>query len=348
MAKIEFRKGSLQLQKPFKTEGGAVLPRLSLTYHTVGKLNNERDNVVWVCHALTANSNPVDWWADLFEEGEIFDSRTQFLICVNIPGSCYGSSGPLDSDPQGKPYYHSFPVLTIRDIVNSFRLLKEHLRINRIDLLIGASMGGQQALEWAITAPNEIYRLVLLATNARHSAWGIAFNESQRLAIENDPGWQENKPSAGMEGMKIARTIALLSYRTYTSYGNTQKDTFNFSGLRKAAAYQRYQGKKLSQRFNAFSYYRLSQSMDSHDVGRDRGGILKALAKVTAQTLVISLENDLLFPEREQRLLAQYIPEARLEKISSDYGHDGFLIETDAIKKVLQKFSLKNLQKITI
>lgn len=338
MPSIQFKKHRLRLNQSFKTEEGETLPFLDLAYHTAGTLNADGSNVVWICHALTANSNPADWWAEMFEQTDVFDPENQFIICVNVPGSCYGSSGPLDADAQGETWYHRFPKLTIRDVVASFRELKKALNINKINLLIGASMGGQQAVEWSIIAPNEIEKLILLATNAKHSAWGVAFNESQRWAIETDPSWEENQPAAGINGMKAARSIALLSYRSYEGYVQSQSDSFDFDTKRKSVSYQRYQGEKLAQRFNAFSYYRLSQTMDSHDVGRNRGGVEKALSQITAQTLVIALENDVLFPEEEQLLLSRYIPDAHFAKVASDFGHDGFLIETPVLKKIFNKF----------
>ena len=348
MPEIKFEKHRLRLNQSFETEGGATLPFLDLAYHTAGTLNADASNVVWICHALTANSNPGDWWAEMFKNTDVFDPEKQFIICANMPGSCYGSSGPLEADENGESWYHRFPEFTIRDVVSTFQLLKEALGIHKINLLIGASMGGQQAVEWSIASPYEIERLILLATNAKHSAWGVAFNESQRWAIENDISWNENQPAAGINGMKTARSIALLSYRTYKGYAQSQTDEFDFEHQRKAASYQRYQGEKLAQRFNAFSYYRLSQTMDSHNVGRNRDGVEKALSLIKAQTLVIALENDVLFPEEEQLLLSRHIPDAHFAKVASDFGHDGFLIETPTLKKIFRKFLQITPEKVSV
>jgi len=181
-------------------------------------------------------------------------------------------TSPLDINPStGQKYYHSFPTLTNRDIVKSFIALKNHLGFSTINTLIGASLGGQQAVEWAISEPNCISNLILIATNAKHSPYGIAFNESQRLAIEADQSWKENKDNAGQFGLIAARSVALLSYRTSSGYDSTQQDLSEKLDNFNASSYQRYQGNKLVKRFNAFSYWLLSKAMDSHNVGRNRG-----------------------------------------------------------------------------
>jgi len=198
-------------------------------------------------------------------------------------------------------------------------------------------MGGQQALEWAIMKPDLIDNLILVATNAVHSSWGIAFNESQRMSIEVDPTWPESNPQAGINGMKAARATALISYRNYETYQITQARQENsMGGNLRAVSYQRYQGDKLAKRFNAFSYYRLSTMMDSQDVGRNRGGVVAALKSIRAKTLVIGIKSDALFPIVEQEFLAKYIPEASFQVIDSLYGHDGFLIESGLMTKAIR------------
>lgn len=223
-------------------------------------------------------------------------------------------------------------------MVAAHQLLATHLGITQIEVLIGGSLGGQQAMEWAIAKPTLIKNLVLLATNAYHSAWGIAYNQSQRLAIEADTTWAENSPTAGQRGLKAARAIALLSYRNYDTYRLTQtEDSVDVVTNFKAASYQNYQGDKLVNRFNAYTYYRLSQAMDSHNVGRGRGSVINALQAIQANTIVIAISSDGLFPPTEQAFLAEHIPQATLHTIDSTYGHDGFLIETQAITHVLQQ-----------
>jgi len=327
-------------EQPFTLESGEVLPRFNLVYGTAGTLNAAGDNVVWICHALTGNANPYEWWSGLVGEGKFYNPDEHFIVCANILGSHYGSTGPFSWNPKTDDrYYHDFPFVTVRDMVNALDLLREHLKISKIHTCIGGSLGGQQALEWAVMQPNLIEKLVLIATNAQHSAWGIAFNESQRMAIETDPTWKERRPDAGIQGMKTARSIALLSYRHYDIY--TQKQTspdHNKSDDFPASSYQRYQGEKLAKRFNAFSYWVLSKAMDSHNVGRGRGGAETALRQVRSKTLVLGISTDILFPVAEQRFLAQHIPGAVYAEMESIYGHDGFLVEYEALSQILKEF----------
>lgn len=330
--------------KPFGLESGETLPGFHLAYTTHGKLNATKDNVVWIFHALTANSNPVEWWPGLVGEGKYFDPAKHFIICVNKPGSPYGSMSPITKNPEtGKNWNDSFPVFTIRDIIRTYQFLKQELGITKIFTGLGGSTGGMQLLEWAIEEPELFQHIVPIATNAVLSPWGIAFNASQRLAIEADSSWKEEHPDAGQKGLAAARSIALLSYRHYTGYGITQRrdkafvplcDTANYA----ADNYQRYQGLKLTKRFNAICYYRLTQTMDSHDVGRNRNSVESALKTIKARTLVIGITSDLLYPILEQEYLQQTIPGAELLTISSDFGHDGFLLEYDKIETALKIF----------
>lgn len=326
--------------KGFTLESGEKLDQLKITYSTFGTLNKEKNNVIWICHALTANSDPVTWWPGLVGENFLYNPEEYFIVCANILGSCYGTSGPLEMDPAtGKPYYLSFPQVTIRDMVKAHELLREHLGITKIHTCIGGSLGGQQALEWSIMNPSLISHSILMATNAVHSPWGIAFNESQRMAIKADPTWKENSLDAGKAGMSAARAMALLSYRTYETYKKTQSEencekTTDF----KAISYQQYQGEKLVKRFHCHSYLYLTYAMDSHNVGRGRGGVEKALAIIQTKTLLLGIGSDLLFPPSEQKYIQQFVKGAVYKEIESLYGHDGFLIETGEITKVIKAF----------
>lgn len=328
-----------QYNKPFQLESGVTLPGYHLAYTTHGQLNPAKDNVVWVFHALTANSDPAEWWDGLTGEGKLFDPSRYFIICVNMPGSCYGSLGPLDTNPEtDEPYYHQFPLFTTRDIIRTFQPLKVDLGINKIHIGIGGSMGGQQLLEWAIEEPELFEHIVPLATNAFHSPWGIAFNASQRFCIETDKTWTERKETAGLDGMKVARGLALLSYRHYETYLKDQSETTpdKYDHF-KSESYQKYQGEKLAKRFNAFSYYFLSRSMDSHNIGRNRGSVEAALKKIKAKTAIIGITTDILFPLTEQQYLADLIPGAQLKAIHSSYGHDGFLLEYEKISQAVKE-----------
>jgi homoserine O-acetyltransferase len=331
-------------EKDFKLESGDKLKGFSLAYHTYGKLNKDKSNVIWICHALTANSDAESWWPGLIGKDMLFDPEKHFIVCANILGSCYGSTGPLSVNPAtGKPYFHEFPFITVRDIVASLDLLRQNLGITEIDTVMGGSLGGQQALEWSIIQPDVIKHVIVVASSAVSSPWGIAFRESQRLAIAADPTWKESKPEAGQEGLKVARSIALLSYRNYITYGQTQKeDTENKVDDFKAASYQRYQGEKLVNRsFNAFSYWTLSKVMDTHNVGRGRGGVQKALGEIKAKVLAIGISSDVLFPASESKSIAQNAAQGTYEEINSLYGHDGFLIEVPKLTYVIQRFYQK-------
>ena len=326
----------------FELESGVKLSGFQLAYTTMGTLNAEKTNVLWVFHALTANSNIIEWWPDLVGENKIVDPEKYFIICVNMPGSCYGSIGPLSAEPSAESYYHAFPFFTTRDMANAYKLLKDNLGIQKIAVGMGGSMGGQQLLEWAIIEPELFEVIIPIATNAKHSPWGIAFNASQRMAIEQDVTWKNKDATAGLQGMKVARSIALLSYRHYNTYYNSQADDDDKISNYKSESYQQYQGEKLATRFNAFSYYFLSKSMDAHNVGRKRVSVIDALKKITAKTLVIGITTDILFPVEEQIFLFENISDAKIELIESPYGHDGFLTEGEKINELILKFINSN------
>lgn len=331
---------SFTYNQPFTLENGTTLQGYHLAYNAHGSLNKKKDNVVWIFHALTANSDPLEWWSGLVGAGKLFDPGKYFIVCVNMPGSCYGSISPLDKNSEtGKTFYHDFPFFTTRDMIRSYTALKDYLGIDKIKFGVGGSMGGQQLLEWAIELPELFEYIIPLATNAFHSPWAIAFNASQRLAIEADSTWKSKNAEAGIEGMKVARAIALISYRNYHTYEAGQsEDSTDKTDFFKSESYQRYQGEKLAKRFNAFSYYFLSKGMDSHNVGRGRGGSDVALKKIKAKALVIGISSDILFPLQEQEYLAKHIPGASFKIIHSDFGHDGFLLEYEQIESEIRQF----------
>lgn len=332
---------TFEYTQKYTLESGEALSGFALAYHTYGKLNKEKNNVIWICHALTANADADNWWPGLIGKGNLFDPDKHFIICVNIPGSCYGSTGPLSINlDTGKPFYHGFPFLTVRDVVGTLDILRHHLGIGEIYVVMGGSLGGQQALEWSIMFPGVIKHLVMVASNAKSSPWGIAFRESQRLAIAADITWSQSTPDAGKDGMKVARGIALLSYRNYQTYLESQsEEADNKVDNFKASSYQRYQGEKLANRsFNAYSYWVLSKTMDSHNVGRDRGGVQEALTQVKANVLTIGISSDILFPASESEFIARNVRNGRYEKIDSLYGHDGFLIEVPKLTVIIQRF----------
>jgi homoserine O-acetyltransferase len=327
-------------KEPFRTECGAVFDQLQIAYDTWGTLNETRDNVIWVCHALTANSDVESWWPGMVGKDLAFDTSEYFIICANILGSCYGTTGPVSIDHEtDRPWFNDFPVITVRDVVSLHEILRVHLGIKSIHTIIGSSIGGYQALEYSIMYPQIIKRLVFIASSAKQSPWAVAFNESQRLSIEADPSFFGKDPSGGQKGLKAARSIALLSYRTAYAYNQTQAEDSDdkFNSFR-ASSYQAYQGDKLVKRFNPWSYYRLTQLADSHNVGRSRGGVISALKNVKAKTLCIGIRSDILYPVSEQKFVAENIIDGQYAEIDSFYGHDGFLIEVEKVTTVLKKF----------
>lgn len=327
--------------KPFTLECGVELPSLQIAYDTFGELNAERSNVIWVCHALTANSDVADWWPHTVEEGCFLDPNKYFTVCANFLGSHYGTTGPLSINPAtGEEWYGDFPLITVRDMVRAHQLLAEHLGIERVKLLIGSSIGGFQCLEWCVMQPDFAERAAFIATTPRTKPWASAFNESQRMAIECDPTFGERCADAGVQGMATARSIALLSYRGGMAYDKTQEDECaeEASFERRVLSYQRYQGEKLRRRFNAYSYYRLSQAVDSHNLARGRGRLEDVLRGIKAQSLVVAITSDILFPPSDHKVLIENIPSVEYHLIDSDFGHDGFLVEHEQLNRIILDF----------
>lgn len=326
----------------FFTEAGGSLPGLKIAFHTSDTpyaKGEDKRKVIWICHALTANSDAEDWWADLVGKGRLFDTEKYFVICVNMLGSCYGTTGPSSVNPAtGEPYFFDFPKVTVRDIVRTQNIVRETLGIEKIDLLVGASIGGFQALEWSIMYPDVVKRAVYIATLARVTPWLTGFEESQRMALEADKEFREHTSLEGAKaGLECARSIALLSYRCEDGYNIRQweqSDDTVFAD--RAASYQRYQGLKLSRRFDAWSYWYLSYSVDSDNVGRGRGGVWKALGEIRAVADVIAIDSDIIFPPKEMKEMSDSIPGCRYHEITSHFGHDGFLLESAQIAEIME------------
>lgn len=327
----------------FPLECGGTIENLEICYHISRDFRpgaEEGKKVVWITHALTANSDPSDWWDVLVGEGKFLDPRKYTIVCANILGSCYGSTSPSSTNPAtGKPYLLDFPKTTVRDVATCHNILMEHLGIEKIDLLTGGSVGGFQALEWSIMFPRKIRNLVLLACNCRFTPWGSAFNESMRMALYADPTFARGE--GGKAGLAAARSIALISYRSFEGYNTTQfEQDEDCTFPQRAGSYQRYQGKKLVDRFDAYSYLNMLNLTDSHNVGRHRGGVEKALGSIKANTVCVGIDSDGLFPTVEQKFMAHHIPGARYREITSAFGHDGFLLEWEQIKEVIESENL--------
>lgn len=333
--------------KPFSLESGESLLRIDIAYSTLGKLNAARNNVVWICHALTANSDAESWWQGLVGKGCVIDPEKYFIVCSNVLGSCYGTTGPGSTNPvTAEPYGLDFPQFTVRDVVDVQLLLAAHLNINSIALLMGGSFGGSQALELALSKKWQIEHLLLIAVGAKETAWGIAIHETQRMALTADETFKDNKKDAGASGLKAARGIGLLTYRTFESYNTQQTDHDERTDNFKAASYIQHQGEKLVKRFHAHCYWYLLKCLDTHHVGRGRHGLENALSQIDIPTTIITVKGDMLIPASEQKVLARHIRDSVYYKIPSSYGHDGFLIETEAIGDIIQKELIKNKQKM--
>ena len=327
--------------KPLLLESGEVITGLEIAYDTFGKLNAQRDNVIWVCHALTANSDVADWWPHTVERDKFLDPERYFIICANFLGSHYGTTSPLSVNPAtGRKWYYDFPRITVRDMVRCHQILAQALGIERVKLLIGSSIGGFQCMEWAIMEPGFMQNLALIATTTCSEPWAAAFNESQRMAIRLDATWGQERDDAGIDGMAVARSIALISYRGGSAYNATQQEEnpAKVSFERRAHTYQQYQGEKLRRRFNALSYYRLSEAVDSHNIARGRGSIGEALAKIKARTLVVAISSDILFPPEAHTPLREYIEDVEYHLIESSFGHDGFLVEHEKLNSIIENF----------
>lgn len=330
---------SFHSSNPLVLESGEILPEFDLAFTTYGRLNAERNNVIWVIHALTGDSNASEWWNGLIGEDKFFDPADHFIICANLLGSCYGSTNPLSENPiTCKPYFYDFPQVTTRDLAESLERLRQHLEIEEIHTLIGGSLGGQVVLEWAYTLGKKLKNAVVLASTSKTSPWVIGLNETQRMAIESDCTWGDLDPNAGKKGLETARAIAMLSYRHPDDLKRKQADPEEKLDGFRSSSYLRYQGQKLAKRFNALSYWTLSKAMDSHDLGRKRGGSGEALASISAKVLSVGVDKDLLFLPSESQFISQKVQRGTYKEIISTAGHDAFLIEFEQLASFLQSF----------
>lgn len=331
--------------EPLVLESGETLKELTIAYDTFGRLNADRSNVVWVMHALTANSDVADWWPGTVEKGKFLDPERYFIVCANVLGSCYGTTGPMSVNPDtGEPWYGDFPLVTVRDMVECHRRLASHLGIERIELMVGSSLGGFQATEWLVTDPGIARNAVLIATDVECSPWLAAFNKSMYMAIEADPTSADRNPEAGRAGLATARSLALLSYRGCHAYNRTQRDPEGERPLfdRRVHSYQAYQGKKLCDRFDVNSYLRMCRSADSHNIARGRVSLQEALGRIKAHCLVVAISSDILFPPADHSRWAAMIPDASMEVIDSDFAHDGFLIENEKLNKIISDWQSRS------
>lgn len=340
--KIEMTNEVFHYENKFSLESGEYLSGFEIAYTVYGDINSHHP-VLWINHALTGNSQVADWWSGLIGEDKFFDPNYYLIICSNLLGSCYGSTNPLSINPNtGKSYYYEFPNLTTRDQANALELLRQTLKIEKIHTLIGGSLGGQVAMEWSFTLGTKLKNSIIVAANAKATPWIVGFNEAQRMAISSDCTWGEEHPEAGKSGLKTARAIGMLTYRHPLSFAETQKEVEEKLDNFKVSSYLQYQGDKLSLRFNALSYWVLTKAMDSHDLGRGRGGLEKALSTISAKVLAIGVDTDQLFKNTESQFISNHVKNGVYSEIKSIYGHDAFLIEYEQLKYILKSFYLTN------
>jgi homoserine O-acetyltransferase len=343
---------------PLDLERGGHLPSVRIAYETWGTLNEDRSNAVLVLHALTGDSHVIGrpgpghptagWWPGLVGPGKAIDTDRWFVVAPNMLGGCQGSTGPASLAPNGQEWGPRFPYLTIRDQVEAQRALTDVLGIWSWAAVIGGSMGGMQALEWAIGHPSRLERVAILAAPPQNTADQIALNSVQLEAIEMDERFAggEYYDAADGEGphrgLALARRMALLNYRSPTELNDRfertwqgRVDPLGGGGVFAVESYLDFHGNKFTRRFDANSYITLVNAMTSHDIARDRGTVTDALARVTARALVLGIDSDRLFPLPGQEVIAKHLPN-NLDGdvpavIQSPFGHDGFLIEDRAV-----------------
>ena len=340
-------------------ERGGVVPDVRIAYETWGRLNEARDNVILVEHALTGDSHVVGeagdghaspgWWNSLIGPGRTVDPDEWFVIASNVLGGCQGSTGPSSPAADGQAWGSRFPYVTVRDQVAAERSLLDQLGIRRLAAVVGGSMGGMRAIEWAVTHHDDVDRCIILASTAYATADQIAWCQPQLLAIRNDPDFAGGDYYAGERrpdtGLGLARRIAHITYRTETElddrFGRDAQlgeDPLRAGDRGRFAveSYLDHHAGKLARRFDANSYVVLTEAMNSHDVGRDRGGVEAALSRVSAECTVVSVDTDRLYPPRLSDDLHSALPRSRREHITSAFGHDGFLIEEDQVGDIVR------------
>jgi len=326
----------------FDLESGGSLPGIQIAFRTWGRLSPDGDNAVVVCHAFTGSADVDRWWTRMFGPGRALDPDRDFVVCANILGSCYGTTGPASIDPStGRPWLGSFPAITLRDMVRAQGELALALGIRSVRSVMGGSLGGMQVLEWALLYPDLVQSIVPIASSARHSAWAIGLSEAQRQAISADPRWgggsydPADPPAAGLAA---ARMMAMCTYRGWESFEERYSRRSQDVDLFAIESYLRYQGQQLVDRFDAATYHALTRAMDTHDVARGRGDFEEVLRSIRQPALVVTIDTDVLYPPEEQRVMARHMPAARLTRLESPHGHDGFLIHVDELSAMVAEF----------
>ena len=332
----------MQVPGDFVLESGEVLRDVEIAYRTWGDPANAGEHAILICHALTGSADVEAWWPGIIGEGKAFDPARDFIVCANILGSCYGTTGPVSLKPEsGDRYRADFPGVSVRDMVELERILLDALGVGFIELVTGPSLGGMQALEWPLMYPERVGSVVPIGVGGRHSAWCIGVSEAQRAAIAADPNWQGGYYSDDAtpdNGLAAARMMAICTYRSWDSFdqrfGRERRDEEVFQ----VQSYLRHQGTKINGRFDANTYVTLTHAMHTHDLARGRGEYPDILGSIEQPALVVSVSSDALYPPEEQRYLADHLPNAQYEILDCPHGHDGFLIETGTLGGIIAEF----------
>jgi homoserine O-acetyltransferase len=340
--------------EPFILTCGDQLSPVTLRYAIYGEINPRRDNVLLICHALSGSARVAEWWPEMFGPNLPFDSERWCVVGTNVLGSCYGSTGPASVNPAtGERYGDQFPLVTIRDMVRAQALLLDYLGIQKVRRVIGGSIGGMQALQWAVDYPERIEGCVSIGT-APLSALGLALNHVQRQAIQNDPAWKggsydpANQPA---RGLALARQLAMCTYKSAELFSSRYGRNPNRNGENPyrsksdrfdVAGYLDYQGENFVKRFDANSYIALSKAMDTFDLAQGYESERAALGRVSAPVLMIGISSDWLFPPEDARALTRRMSEAGVDaeykELTSAHGHDAFLVELDQLSSILNPF----------
>ncbi|SJZ57008.1 homoserine O-acetyltransferase MetX [Selenihalanaerobacter shriftii] len=351
-------------KEKFKTESGKELGPIEINYETYGRLNSNQDNVILIVHHLTANAHTagkyqtgdqeVGWWNNLIGPNKAIDTNKYYVICSNVLGSCYGTTGPASINPEtGREYGTDFPVITIKDMIKLQKALLDKLGINHLRAVIGGSMGGMQALKWAVEYPDFVDKVIPIGTPGRLKAQSIAYNQIAIEAIKNDPDWQKGDYYGSgrypKKGMALARKIGMITFRSPESFQNKfgreeleRKDFYTLDSQFKINSYLDYQGQKFIERFDANSFLYLTKAMDLFDLGRGYDSFSTALSRIQAKVLLITINSDQLFPPEESlevvNILQQMGKWAEHYEIDSKLGHDSFLVEFDKFKFPISDF----------
>ena len=361
MADLIVETQSVTFPEPFVLRNGETLPTLTLAFETYGTLNEAKDNAVWICHALSGNahcagrypnSSKVGWWDTLVGPGKALDTNKYFVVCSNVIGGCSGSTGPGDINPKtSKPFGLDFPLITIADMVAAQKKLLDYLGIPSLHAVIGGSMGGMQALQWAVMYPDVVHNLVALATCARHTPQQIAFNEVGRRAIVSDPNWKGGfyyGTEGPVLGLSVARMIGHITYLSETSmmakFGRRVREAHaeKFEPAFEVETYLSHQGSAFVGRFDANSYLYITKALDTFDLASEEGSLGDSLARFKGRSLLLSFTSDWLYPPAQLKEIATAI---RMHQgavtyceIDADYGHDSFLLKNEQTESLVDGF----------